>query len=79
MLAGTGLCCAGVFFNARHTVLGANNSFILRAQEMNHRCNLIKLRHNVAVRATALFLFPRLRWHRLCRSLGLRARKFILG
>lgn len=41
--------------DARLTVVGANNSFILSAQEMNHRCNLIRLCHNLALCATALF------------------------
>ncbi len=35
---------------------GANNSFILSAQEMNHRCNLIRLCHNLALCVTALFV-----------------------
>lgn len=48
--------------DARLTVVGANNSFILSAQEMNHRCNLIRLCHNLTLCATALF-FPRLCWH----------------
>lgn len=37
---------------------GANNSFILSAQEMNHRCNLIRLCHNPALCVTALFFAP---------------------
>lgn len=33
---------------------GANSSFILSGQEMNHRCNLIRLCHNPALCVTAL-------------------------
>lgn len=63
MLGGTELCYAVLFFfgchrDARLTAVGANNSFILSAQEMNHGCNLIRLCHNLALRAAALFPAP---------------------
>lgn len=38
----------------RQALRGANNSFILSGQEMNHRCNLISVCHNLALCVTAL-------------------------
>lgn len=60
MLGGTALSYAVDFFLSRgcQAHRGANNSFILSAQEMNHRCNLIRLCHNLALRVSALLFAP---------------------
>ena len=58
MLAGTERSYAADFppscRGGRQALRGANNSFILSGQEMNHRCNLISVCHNLAVCVTAL-------------------------
>lgn len=74
MLGGTELCYAVNFFSPLprgcQAHVRANSSFILSAQEMNHRCNLIRLLQNPAQCATSLCcLWGHCQWH--CRFLRL--------